>query len=511
MYFSEAHKAVVYTLRHPEQVTLCVPAAKQLDASRVAVPVRHGTMEMCNKLGLPVVNPMLVEYGWPARPGIRPFDHQRVMSGFAALHPKHFNLSDMGTGKTLSCLWTADYLMRLGLVRKVLVICTLSTMDDVWAKEVHVNWLSERSSSILHGSVGKRLDNLAKDADFYILNHDGVSVRGIADALIARKDIDLVIVDEASAFKHSGTQRYRYLRRILQAKPRAWLLTGTPAANSPTDAWGIAKLIDATPLSQFAFRDRTMVRVSQFKWLPRSDAAHTVATTLQPSVRFNRDDCIDLPSVMYETRQSRLSDKQKKAYEDMKEALSLTMRDGTVIDAVNEAVLRNKLIQISCGALYGPDHEIHHLDAGPKLDELEQVLDTVSEKVIVFAPLTSVVHMLYRHLSKEVITGAVSQKERSRIFGAFQQTASPRIIVADPRAMAHGLTLTAASCIVWFGPIDSLEIYLQANARINRPGQVNKMLIVHLASTPVEKEIYRRLAEKESLQGAVLQIVETNK
>jgi len=515
MYFSEAHKAVVYTLRNPEQVTQCVPVAKQLDAHRVAVPVRYQTMEMCNRLGLPIVNPMRVEYGWPAKPGLKPFAHQGIMSGFAALHPKHFNLSDMGTGKTLSCLWAADYLMRLGMVKKALIICTLSTMDAVWAQELMVNWLDRRSSAILHGTVDKRLERLGQDVDFYILNHDGVSVRGIADALIKRPDIDLVIVDEASAFKHSGALRYRNLRRILQPKPRVWLLTGTPAANSPTDAWGIAKLIDATPMSQFAFRDRTMIRISQFKWVPRADAAQTVAATLQPSIRFNRDDCIDLPPVVYETRQSRLSDKQKKAYEDMKEALALTMHDGTVIDAVNEAVLRNKLIQISCGALYGPDHEIHHLDAGPKLDELKQVLDSVSEKVIVFAPLTSVVHMLYRHISKEytaeVITGAVSQKERTRIFGAFQTTDSPRIIVADPRAMAHGLTLTAASCIVWFGPIDSLEIYLQANARINRPGQVNKMLIVHLAATPVEKEIYRRLAEKESLQGAVLQIVENGK
>ena len=512
MYFSEQHKAVVYTLRNPAQVVQCLPEAQQLDAHRVAVPVRYGTMEMCNRLGLPIVNPMRVEYDWPAKPGLTPFKHQAVMSGFAALYRKHFNLSDMGTGKTLSCLWTADYLMRLGLVKKVLIICTLSTMDDVWAKELAINWLAGRTSSLLHGTAARRFERLGQDVDFYILNHDGVSVRGVGEALIKRTDIDLVIVDEASAFKHSSTLRYRNLRRILASKPRAWLLTGTPAANSPTDAWGIAKLIDATPMSQFAFRDRTMIRISQFKWVPRADAASTVAATLQPSIRFNRDDCIDLPPITYETRQSRLSERQKSAYEDMKEALSLTMRDGTVIDAVNEAVLRNKLIQISCGALYGPDHEIHHLDAGPKLDELDQVLDSISEKVIVFAPLTSVVHVLYRHISKEhsagVITGAVSQKERTRIFGAFQTTDSPRIIVADPRAMAHGLTLTAASCIVWFGPIDSLEIYLQANARINRPGQVNKMLIVHLASTPVEKEIYRRLAEKESLQGAVLQIVE---
>ena len=513
MYFSEQHKAVVYKLRSPEQVLQCLPVAKKIDAHTVAVPVRHDTMMVCHRLGLPTVNPMNVAYEWPGR--FAPFNHQRVMAGFMALQAKCFNLSDMGTGKTLGCLWAADYLMKLGLVKKVLIVCTLSTMNNAWGDEIYRHFLGQRYFSILHGSVEKRMDELAKDVDFYIINHDGIKVRGMADALAKRTDIDLVIVDEASAFKHSGNIRYRMLRAILAGKPRAWLLTGTPAANTPTDAWGIAKLIGATNTSFFGFRDRTMVKLSQFKWVARHDAARTVAATLQPAIRFKREDRIDLPECMTETREVPLSDKQKKAYDDMKKQLALTMTDGTQIDAVNEAVLRGKLIQIACGAIYGPDHEVHHLDAGAKVDELKQVLDSVSAKTIVFAPLTSVVNMLYRALSKEyptaMVTGSVSQKNRTEIFRSFQSEANPQVIVADPRAMAHGLTLTAANTIVWFGPIDSLEVYLQANARINRPGQKNRMLVVHLASTPVEREIYRRLSEKESLQGAILKIVENGK
>ena len=512
MYFSEAAKAVVYTLRSPAQVIQCVPSAVQLDDQRVAVPVRLDTMSICNRLGLPIINPMKVDYAWPGR--FKPFDHQRHMAGFMAMSHKCFNLSDMGTGKTLGCLWAADYLMKLREVKKVLIVCTLSTMNSAWGDEIFRHFLGQRTFAVMHGTVERRLAALKQDVDFYIINHDGLKVRGVLEALMVRTDIDLIIVDEASAFKHAGNQRYKALE-LLMKKPRAWLLTGTPAANTPTDAWGLARLLGTTRMSFNAFRDATMIRVGNFSWRPKHDAAATVARTLQPSIRFKREDCVDLPECMIETREVGLSDKQRQAYEKMKKELALTMHNGTVIDAVNEAVLRGKLIQIACGAMYGPEHEVHHLDAGPKVDELKQVLDNVSAKTIIFAPLTSVVQMLYRSLSKEypvaMVTGSVGQKQRTDIFRSFQEEIEPRIIVADPRAMAHGLTLTAANTVVWFGPIDSLEVYLQANARINRPGQKNRMLIVHLAATPVEREIYRRLAEKESLQGAVLKIVENGK
>jgi len=97
--------------------------------------------------------------------------------------------------------------------------------------------------------------------------------------------------------------------------------------------------------------------------------------------------------------------------------------------------------------------------------------------------------------------------KRSQVFSNFQNTASPRIIVADPRTMAHGLTLTAASAIVWYGPTDQPEIYTQANGRINRPGQVKSMLVVRLQSTNIEREIYKRLDGKHGLQGLMLDII----
>ncbi len=262
--------------------------------------------------------------------------------------------------------------------------------------------------------------------------------------------------------------------------------------------------------SHRAFIERTMTRVSQFKWAPKREGMAIAASILQPAVRFERDECLDLPDVMIETRDVELSEPQKKAYDELKKTLRTQVGAGQ-INAINEATLRMKLIQIACGAVYGEQHEVHKIDCASRLSVLEEVIEQTSHKLLIFAPLTSVINLLYTELRKrytvERVTGNVSAKKRNDIFKAFQEDDSPRIIVADPGCMAHGLTLTAASCTVWFGPTDKPEIYQQANKRMDRPGQRNSMLIVRLAATATEREIYRRLDAREKMQGLILNMV----
>jgi SNF2 family DNA or RNA helicase len=203
---------------------------------------------------------------------------------------------------------------------------------------------------------------------------------------------------------------------------------------------------------------------------------------------------------------------QKKAYKEMKDTLGAVLASG-VINAVNEAVLRIKLLQISLGAVYDTEKKSHHVDCSSRLKVLEELIEQTEEKVIVFAPFTTIVDKVYEELKKrydvEKINGSVSQNKRTEIFRNFQNTSSPRIIVADPGTMSHGLTLTAANTIVWYGPTDKPEVYTQANARINRAGQKNHTLIAQLSATDAERETFRRLDAKENMQGLVLQLIKT--
>lgn len=520
MLYSERHNACLYASDHIARIGNCVPTAVPLSEKHVLVPCTIPNMQQMAKLGYPVTSPILRDYDWPGR--FKPFGHQKMMAAFMTLHPRCFNLSDMGTGKTLAVLWALDYLMRKDIVKKAIILSPLSTIYRVWEDEIFMHFLSRRKVSILYGDRAKRLNALAADADFYIINHDGLGVgatkesRGVALGELAgqirdREDINAVIVDEGSVYKDSSTNRYKVLRNSLAQKPYLWWLTGTPVPVEPTNAWSQARIVRSDYQESFkGFRERTMIRISQFKWTSKPGADKIAASVLQPAIRFHRDECLDLPEVMIETRDVELSPAQKKAYEELKKTLKTEIGKGQ-ITAINEAVLRLKLIQIACGAVYGPDHEVNRIDCAPRLAELEEVIEQAGRKILIFAPLTSVVNLLYTTLqhkySVERITGNVSAKRRGEIFRDFQQATDPRIIVADPRTMAHGLTLTAAATTIWYGPTDQPEIYSQANKRMDRPGQTSKMLIVRLAATAAEREIYRRLDARESMQGVILDLI----
>lgn len=531
MIFSKAHNALVYDHPDPQKIAASIAGAVAINGSKVAIPATLFNLQLAGIVGLPLPPFMeMMGYDWPIQPGRKPYTHQKYMANFMAMFPRSFNLSDMGTGKTSALLWAADFLMRQGAIHKVLVLSPLSTLKRVWDDEIFRTFVNKRKSTILHGSRHDRLERLHRDVDFYILNHDGLGIGTsrvsnkmvlgpIATHIKDRQDIDLVIIDEASAYKDGATLRSRILRQVLQHKPYIWLASGTPTPNAPTDAWSLARLVGNLQGESFqGFRGRTMLQISQFKWIPRTNASNIVRTVLTPAVRFSREECIDLPECVVETRDVELSPTQDKAYKELKKELKVTLGGGRVITAVNEAVLRMKLIQIACGAVYGQNREVLKTDCGPRLNVLKEVIDEAGAKVLVFAPLTSVVNLLYQELGQEYGSGAVariygdtSPKSRNEIFAAFETEEDPRIIVADPGTMSHGLTLVRANTIVWFGPTDKGETYDQANARINRPGQVNKMLVVRLASTPVEREIYRRLAEHQAMQGAVLKLVEEDR
>ena len=114
---------------------------------------------------------------------------------------------------------------------------------------------------------------------------------------------------------------------------------------------------------------------------------------------------------------------------------------------------------------------------------------------------------LKKDFTVEIVNGETSKSERDRIFGEFQTQVEPRVILANAQTMSHGLTLTAATTIVWYAPVHSNDTYDQACARVRRPGQTKKTVIVHIAGTAMERTIYKRLAAKQSMQGILLDMV----
>jgi SNF2 family DNA or RNA helicase len=289
-------------------------------------------------------------------------------------------------------------------------------------------------------------------------------------------------------------------------------MTGTPTPNEPTDAWALAKLVNSPHMSKSytGFREQVMTKIGQWKFVPRPDSVDIVKHVLQPSIRFTREDCLDLPDTVIQTRKVEMTAEQTKHYKQMVKQLVTEVAGGT-ITAVNEAVKAQKLIQIALGVAYGEHGERLELDCAPRINAVKEVIEEAGEKVILFVPLTGTLRMLERELSKHwtvaVVNGEVSSSKRNDIFHNFQNARDPRILIAHPATMAHGLTLTAASTVVWYGPITSNEQYVQANGRVERIGKRHVSNVVHIEATEVEHRIYERLQNKQKLQGVLLDLI----
>ena len=172
--------------------------------------------------------------------------------------------------------------------------------------------------------------------------------------------------------------------------------------------------------------------------------------------------------------------------------------DGEKITAVNAAVNINKLLQISGGAVYSDDKEVVEFDVKNRINAVIEVIEESANKVLVFIPFTHTIDLLKAALDKKkiscaVINGKVSPNKRSTIVERFQKEADPEVLLIQPQAASHGLTLTAADTIIWYAPVTSVETYLQANARIDRPGQNHPMTVIHVSGSPVEKRLYTML------------------
>lgn len=510
-------KAVLLRLRNPARVTTVIPTSVLVNhngSTLVAVPHRPDETRVLRNLGFDVPDPMPIHYDWPKVSGrYDPFAAQRDTASFLTMNSRAFCLNGMGTGKTNSALWAYDYLRRTKQVKKVLVVCPLSTMERTWADSVF-NTFSHLDAVVLHGTRDRRIKLLKQDVDVYIINIDGLA--SIKTELAKRPDIDLIVVDELALARNSGTDRWKILNEICnkQTTRRVWGMTGSPTPNAPTDAWAQCKLVTPdnpnVPKYFSTFRDKVMRQLTQFKWAARPDANDTIYQMMQPAIRFSLDDCTDLPEQTFITREVELTPEQKKAYKDMLSKLATDYQGGQIL-AVNEAVKANKLIQIACGVAYGTGGEEIVIPSKPRLDVVKEIIEESEGKVIVFVPLTgaleSVASELRKEFTVETVHGGTSKNERDRIFGEFQRNDEPRVLVANAAAMSHGLTLTAATTIVWYAPVHSNETYEQACARVRRPGQTKTTVIVHIAGTDVERRVYKRLQEKQSMQGLLLEMM----
>ena len=421
---------------------------------------------------------------------------------------------DMGLGKTVITLTALNELIYNRFeISKVLVIAPLRVAESTWSDECE-KWAHLRHLKIskILGGKQARLKALYANADVYIVNRENVP--WLVDELTSSAGnawfFDMVVIDELSSFKSPKAQRFKSLRRQILKSQRVVGLTGTPAPNGLIDLWSQVYLLDGGERlgkTVTGYRDAFFTPGRRnasviFDYNLKSGAEQAVMSRIEDiCVSMKAEDFLDLPERVDVVRHVELSPKELKRYRDFEKQAYLAIEE-TEINAVNAAALTNKLLQFANGAVYDDNRQWTEVSKR-KLDVLDEIVETAQgQPVLCFYNFKhDLARIVERHKGARLLLSHEDLRE-------WNEGKIP-LLLAHPKSAGHGLNLQkGGSIIVWFGLNWSLEEYTQANARLHRQGQTNKVIIHHLvAKNTVDEAVMQALAQKSSVQDAVLAAV----
>jgi len=240
------NKTLFLRLKNPNKVTKVVEKSRELSNNQVVVNWGVDEAHTLKMLNINVPSPIEGQYQWSGQ--YTPYEHQKTTAAFLTMNRRAFCFNEQGTGKTASAIWASDFLMTQGKIRRVLVICPLSIMDSAWRNDLF-SFAMHRTVDVAYGTKEKRKKIINQGSDYVIINYDGVEI--VADTIAKEGGFDCIIVDEATHYKNAQTKRWKTLNKLLTDQTWLWMMTGTPAAQSPLDAYGIAKLVNPVAVPRF--------------------------------------------------------------------------------------------------------------------------------------------------------------------------------------------------------------------------------------------------------------------
>ena len=403
-----------------------------------------------------------------------------------------------GLGKTvitLSAIW--DLMFDYFDISKVLVIAPLRVAESTWTEELekwdHLTYL--RISKVL-GTEAQRLEALNTPADIYVINRENVAWL----AELGEWDFDMLVIDELSSFKNASSKRFKALRRKRPGIDRVVGLTGTPSTNGLMDLWSEIYLLDqgkrlgktlSTYRADFFVPDR-MNGWIVYSYRPKQNAEEWIYSRLADlCVSMKSQDFLQMPERLERDVTVKLPPVAKGKYKELEREMVAKL-EGKTVDAVNAAVLTNKLLQMASGAVYDENKAVAELHTA-KLDALEDLIEAANGKPVL-------IYFNYRH-DKERIQKRFKEAQEIKTpedFQAWNRGEIP-VAIAHPASMGHGLNLQhGGSTVSWFSLSWSLELYQQANARLWRQGQKYTVVIFGLiAEGTIDRVVVRDLAKKD--------------
>ncbi|WP_295241533.1 DEAD/DEAH box helicase [Veillonella sp.] len=440
-----------------------------------------------------------------------PHDYQKYAIEYIKSHPITALFLDMGLGKTVTTLTAIRDLMYDAFeVKRVLVVAPLRVARDTWPDELR-KWdhLKELTCSVVVGTVAERRQALQQDADIYIVNRENLA--WLYEN--SRLDFDMVVLDELSSFKNHQSKRFRAMKAMRPKVKRIVGLTGTPTGNGLMDLWAEFRILDmGERLGRYISQYRNLyfkpdkrngMVVYSYKPLPGAEEAiyHQISDI---TVSMKATDYLEMPELVSVAKEVRLSETEKKRYDELKKSLVLELPGGEVTSA-NAASLTLKLSQMANGAIYTDDKNVVNIH-DRKLETLEDLVESANGKSVLVA-------YWFKH-DKDRIRERMEARElkEPQDFADWNAGKIP-VALIHPASAGHGLNLQqGGSILIWFGLTWSLELYQQTNARLWRQGQADKTVIIQhiVAKNTIDERILNVLKHKDGTQAALIEAVKAD-
>lgn len=440
-----------------------------------------------------------------------PHDYQKYAIEYIKSHPITALFLDMGLGKTVTTLTAIRDLMYDAFeVKRVLVVAPLRVARDTWPDELRKwNHLKELTCSVVVGTVAERRRALQQDADIYIVNRENLA--WLYEN--SRLDFDMVVLDELSSFKNHQSKRFRAMKAMRPKVKRIVGLTGTPTGNGLMDLWAEFRILDmGERLGRYISQYRNLyfkpdkrngMVVYSYKPLPGAEEAiyHQISDI---TVSMKATDYLEMPELVSVAKEVRLSETEKKRYDELKKSLVLELPGGEVTSA-NAASLTLKLSQMANGAIYTDDKNVVNIH-DRKLETLEDLVESANGKSVLVA-------YWFKH-DKDRIRERMEARElkEPQDFADWNAGKIP-VALIHPASAGHGLNLQqGGSILIWFGLIWSLELYQQTNARLWRQGQADKTVIIQhiVAKNTIDERILNVLKHKDGTQAVLIEAVKAD-
>ena len=463
----------------------------------------------------------------------KPYEHQLEAFSKSCEKINYALLMDMGTGKTKVSIDTIGYAYKKGVTNLALIVAPKGVIAN-WIGEIetHLPEDLERAVCLWKPGLTKKFreeltalsDTNFKGMRFLLMNVEAFSTKkGLEVAkFFVKKFKTFMVVDESTTIKNRKAKRTKAITTVGRDAVFRRILTGSPVTKSPLDLYSQMNFLDEKILgfnSFYAFQGRFA------QVMKRNLASHSYNEIVgfrrldeltdklkEHSYRVRKEDCLDLPDKIYVKREVELTKEQKKSYEQMKRFALAKLESGELSTTQNVLTQLMRLQQICCGKLTDDAGVVHDLPSN-RLTELLDICEEIQGKAIIWATWTmdirSIAEALRDRFSVQAVAtlhGETPDSDRQNIVESFQDKGSElRFIVGHPKTGGYGLTLTAASTLIYYSNSHDLELRIQSEDRAHRIGQTNKVTYIDLISPgTVDEKIVKALRDKINIADTIL-------